>query len=239
MATTDELGITLIDSQQAGAAVKVDEAFQTLSGATNGQLDIDVSAGGTITLTAAQLNNDLVMNFTTSPAGAFTVDIPDGKRLFIAQNSTTKDATVDTVTGASATISVPAGARVLIRCLGTDLEEISSNSLDIHLFLAGTYTNTQLHSLYVVRRAFTLPIGLTGTTAYALVAPADAAKAFDIQKNESSIGSIDFAQSSKTATYTFATATSFAAGDRLELYGPGTADSALADMGVTFRGLIS
>ena len=54
-----------------------------------------------------------------------------------------------------------------------------------------------------------------------------------MKKNGSSIGTINWAASATTATYTFASTITFAAGDILQLVAPATADTTLADIGIT------
>jgi hypothetical protein len=88
----------------------------------------------------------------------------------------------------------------------------------------------------VIARPVTLPSGLTDSQGYAGTAPADGAKDFDVQKNGSSVGTVSFANGSNTATFTMASATQFAAGDRLALVAPGTQDSAMADVSITLAG---
>jgi len=82
---------------------------------------------------------------------------------------------------------------------------------------------------FVAPRAFTLPVGLTGSFCKANAA-ATALSSFTIKKNGSSIGTVNFAAASATATFTFASATSFAPGDVLSLDAPGSADSTLSDL---------
>lgn len=101
------------------------------------------------------------------------------------------------------------------------------------LFVGGVPGNLELVALHIVVEAFTLPASLTGSRAYAVTA-ATAAASFDLQKNGSSIGSVDFAIGSNTGTFTHSSATSFAIGDRLSLVNQASADATLADIAVTF-----
>ena len=87
----------------------------------------------------------------------------------------------------------------------------------------------------VAPRAFTLPAGLTGSQGYAGTAPTAQAD-LEIRKNGASIGTITFAASASTATFTFSSKVAFAAGDRLTVIAPGTQDASLADISITFKG---
>ncbi|MGB0749045.1 MAG: DUF2793 domain-containing protein [Magnetospiraceae bacterium] len=110
------------------------------------------------------------------------------------------------------------------------------NPWEVALFLPGLPAASAIATQLVATRAVTLPSGLTGSQGYALTAPADGAVTFDIQKNGVSIGSVNIAQSANTATFTFSSAQSLAAGDRLTIYTPGTQDSAMANVSITLVG---
>jgi hypothetical protein len=69
----------------------------------------------------------------------------------------------------------------------------------------------------------TLPGGLTGSVAKARVAPAGA-YSITINKNGSSIGSINFAGGATTATFTFSSTQTFVPGDVISFVSPATPD---------------
>lgn len=86
---------------------------------------------------------------------------------------------------------------------------------------------------YVVTQGCSLPASLTDSQGYCLTTATDADADFDIQKNGSSIGTATFATATNAVSFTFASETSFVAGDRLSVEAPGTQDSTLADIAVT------
>ena len=71
--------------------------------------------------------------------------------------------------------------------------------------------------------AMTLPASLTGSVAKARVAPTGS-YAITIQKNGSSIGTINFAAGSTTATFTFSSTQTFSPGDVISFLSPATPD---------------
>lgn len=103
--------------------------------------------------------------------------------------------------------------------------------IDREVFIAGKPTNGQIVLRIEIGRACTFPINLSTSQASARVA-STSNKSFDIKKNGSSIGSVVF-NVSASGTFTFASATSFAAGDLLELIAPATADATLEDISIT------
>jgi len=88
----------------------------------------------------------------------------------------------------------------------------------------------------VAVRAFSLPSSLTGSAGVLGVVPT-AAQTFDIKKNGgASLGTINFALGASTATFTFTSGTSWAAGDTLEIYNQATADATSADLSFSLLG---
>jgi hypothetical protein len=107
---------------------------------------------------------------------------------------------------------------------------------DFSMFIQGVPGDSDKIITIAAVTAFTLPAGLTGSGAYAEVV-STAAAIFDIKKNGgASLGTVNFALGANVATFTFATPTAFAIGDRLSLTNQATADATLADIAITIRG---
>lgn len=66
----------------------------------------DESVGGTITTTDSQVRGADSFKFAGSPAGAFTMDIPDGDRRLSIGKKLSQTTTKDTVTGSISTITI-------------------------------------------------------------------------------------------------------------------------------------
>jgi len=115
----------------AESTTKVDAinaAFDAFDISINDDVAIVTTAGGTVTVTATDFLDNGLLELTGTPAGVYNLDVPDGKRRFVVLNNSGQTATVDTVTGGAATISVQDGEAVFIHSTGTDLEEISRNT---------------------------------------------------------------------------------------------------------------
>lgn len=87
------------------------------------QSTIDVSSGGTITLSASQYGNEL-LTFTGTPAGALNVVVPNVVAVYYTYNTTSEAVTVKTAAGTGATVT--SGSRVIIFCDGTNVVSAQS-----------------------------------------------------------------------------------------------------------------
>jgi hypothetical protein len=110
----------------------------------------------------------------------------------------------------------------------------SDSIYELAMFAGGTLTAGELVFQHIVSRPFTLPSGLTNSRFYAGVA-ADAEAELSIQKNGVEFATATVAAAGTSATFACLAATSFVAGDRLEVYGPTPADADLADVSMTLR----
>lgn len=99
----------------------------------------------------------------------------------------------------------------------------------------GAPSSSEFMGRWVAPRAFEIPASLTESQGHAGVA-ATAQTDFDLQLNGSSIGTIRFAAAGTVATFIKASASVVAAGDRIDIIAPGTADSTLADLTFTIVG---
>lgn len=104
---------------------------------------------------------------------------------------------------------------------------------DLSLYVQGQPTATlHVYSL-MMARAVTMPANLVGSYGFVATNPASTA-AFDAKKNGTTCATASISTSGVfTFTTTGGTSVSFAAGDRLDIYAPGTADATLADIAVT------
>lgn len=238
---TPNLAIPAISSSQSQKEVTSNEADDWLDEATQDTIDIVTTAGGTIPLTTDEFRKNFLIRLTGTPAGAFNIDVPDGKRTFAIENVSGKTATIDTVTG-GATVVVADGAVVEISSKGTDLVQRTAPFTGDPGFEATTFVNAQpvagdLVFKQVFTRAFDLPSGLTGSEAHGETA-ANLQADFDILKNGVSVGTIRFAASGTVATFIMSSATSFGIGDRLEITAPSPQDTTLADIAISLMGTL-
>ena len=115
-------------AQQEEPEETVKAAIDQLDNASNADVAIDCTAGGTITVTAAQYRNNMVLDLFGTPGAGFNLTVPDGGRLFAVANATGQTATVDTTTGGDSNhppIDVLDGTAVLLFSKGTDLIKIA------------------------------------------------------------------------------------------------------------------
>jgi hypothetical protein len=108
---------------------------------------------------------------------------------------------------------------------------------DLALSITGKPAASAYVLTFIVVNAFSLPAGLSGSSAKASTSSTGTAT-FTINKNGSSIGTIAFAASS-TGSFTFSSSQTFAAGDMLQIVAPGSQDATLANIGITLKGTLT
>lgn len=119
---------THIENDAIDKETSINTAMDQFDISNNDTADVDCSAGGTITVTATDYRGNIHLRLTGSPAGAFNLDVPDGKRFFVIQNTSGQTATVDTTTGGASTYDVLDTAKSIFQSRGTDLEEIVNST---------------------------------------------------------------------------------------------------------------
>ncbi len=110
--------------------IRSNERDYLLDGSQDGALDIDVSAGGTITLTDDQQYGEQFLRLTGSPAGAFTIELlvgSSGERRLSFENVSGQTATI-LDTGGS--IAIPDGETRLVHQRATIVQVIGNVGLE-------------------------------------------------------------------------------------------------------------
>lgn len=99
-------------------------------------------------------------------------------------------------------------------------------------------TSSQVIFRRVMARATTFPANFSGSRGSAAVAGTGVTATLSVQKNGATIGTVVYAVAAIVATFTTTggLAQSFAAGDRLTIVGPATANAALAGIAISLAG---
>lgn len=118
---------------------------------------------------------------------------------------------------------------------GTSRWIADPRAYDVAINFVGLTVSGEKMRIKIVR-AVTLPASLTGSSADAGTA-ATASTVFTLKQNTTGIGTITFAAGATTGTFSFTSAVTFAAGDTFEIDAPATADTTLADIAFTFKGV--
>ena len=109
------------------------------------QLTKDVSAGGTITLTAAEAANKLI-TFIGNPTGAVSVVVPSIVAVYYTQSSISTAHTVTLKTAAGSGTGIDQGARIIALCDGTNV--VSAQSAVANTSVSLTDGSAAVPSLY-------------------------------------------------------------------------------------------
>lgn len=236
MTTTPNLGITHVADEQVNPEPTVNEAFDLLDQATQGEaaIDLDTAVADALTISAADFVRFVLTMTNATQVVDVAVTVPDGARYFMVDNRASIAATIDTTTGSTNTIVVPPGGRFLIHSTGTELKLAGSNLYDLAFFFGGLPADGALLVAFVATRQIVFRAGLPGFQSKAQVA-ATAAAIFTIKKNGAPVGTLQFSAASGVAdTVTFATTTTFAIGDELTIVAPTPQDATLSDVTFTF-----
>lgn len=234
---SNNLDLSQVASNQNQKEVTINDQSGQLDAALTEILEVDLSAGNVV-LTDLQFRRNMVFdcNDHTVPR---TLTIPAIKRgVFMVHNHGTN--IVSVVRGA-VSIDIPAGEIAIFTSDGTTdgLVRAASSSVpgiyDLAVYVSGAPTDLELVLRLAIARTFTLPVDLTGSQAKAKTA-ATGAVSFEIQRNSTAIGTINFAGGATTGTFTFTSEIDFAVGDIFEIFAPATADATLADISFTLIG---
>lgn len=171
------LAIGHVAASQNQKEVTINNAIDALDKAGNDAVDIDCSVGDTV-VTAADYRQHFLLRLTGSPAAAFTLTVPDGKRVTAIHNTTSRSATLRTTT-LGATLALPAGQLIITGSRGSELLALAASAIgglyDMGLFVPGQPAATALVFQFAFPRAVTFPANLTGSTARAATAASSAA----------------------------------------------------------------
>ena len=133
------------------------------------------------------------------------------------------------------TLTSPSDRQVLTYDGGSSKWKNANSPYNLGAFLAGTLGDGETLMAHIAPYDVAFPSGLSGSFVKSGVAAA-ASTMIKIQKNGSTVGTITFASSATTGTIAITGDPSLVAGDVLSLVAPATADTALADVALTFAG---
>lgn len=145
------------------------------------------------------------------------------------------------VTGTPSFSTISTEALWSLNKAGTTLSALAqvapmAHTPTVGVFYPGAPGNAALMMQYVVVEPITFPVALVDSQAKARLA-ATATTTITVKKNGVSVGTVVWAAAATAATFTMASATSFAKGDLLEFWNQATADATLGDISITLAGV--
>lgn len=236
-----------VDPAQNNKSVTINDLTGLLEGTLN---KTKVSATtGDLVLSEADYTGYAAFK-ASGRAAAYNITFPNTggnittrERIFIVWNAdTTWNATVKAASTPGTTVVLTPGSIAICYQNGVDTVALFTSSAgggliyDIGFFVPGVMTNSQVILIFKFPRAANFAGNFSGSVCKVGI-NATATTVLDVQKNGSSIGSISIATSGvATFTTTAGAAQSFAINDYLTIVGAATADTTLANVGVTFLG---
>jgi len=140
-----------------------------------------------------------------------------------------------TVSQAVGTIEVGTGISASVTSGILTLTTVGQQPYDIIAFNPGTLSASQVLYRAEMVRNVVLPASLTGSVASSSVS-ATAAATLTIANNGISLGTVNFAASSTSGTFTFASAVTLVSSNILTITNQATADATLANVSITITG---
>jgi hypothetical protein len=250
MATTGILAITQMEPNQNNKSVTHNNAVDALEQAENRTLANAAVGAGPWTLSEAEFTRYKVFK-ASGASGAYNIVVPgeigvtnNTKRTFFVWNADTADTATVKSDAAGTTVVLPPGAIAEIVQDHDDLVALTRFSTigdealpyDVGFYVSGKPGASANVMILVATRPFTLPDDFAGSKYFNGANPTGNPIVFDVQKNESSIGSISVTSGGVATFSTTGAGVSMAIGDRLKVVAPGTQDATCADISVVFRG---
>lgn len=143
--------------------------------------------------------------------------------------------------GFELTIQRPGSTELVLQPVGTTVINVgvqgpagrdAAAGYDFILSAQGKPDAAERLFLHVAAAPFMFPAGLAGSRAIAITAPAGDA-VFSLRKNGAEFGTLTFPAGQGAGSFAAAAATTFAAGDRLEVLAPASQDASLSDLALT------
>lgn len=230
------LNINQISEGQDDKEITINLATLKIDNAMTDTADQDLTSGN-VSISLTDWENNIHFKATNATVVGRTVTVQQTKRMVVLESDSTNTEDVDFVRGSS-TITLSPGDAVVAYTDGTanGLTQVGSSSAagiyDFFVYFEDKPPDAGELMRIVAVRSFTLPSGLTISQGFADTVSA-AAVTFPIHKNGISVGTVNFALGVGTATFTFASDVSFAAGDRLAIIAPTPQDSLLKGVSIT------
>lgn len=239
---TPNLNITEVTANQNQKEVTINNALTALDNAGNSSVDKSVTAGD-VTLTSTEFRGYVRFNATGTPGVSRILNVPASiKRIFAVTNNSDATVTVQVTGGAGDVAALAPTAGALFYSDGADIIALGAaagagSPIDFGFYIGGGVADEDRTWTFLVVRDFEIPAGMTLSQGYCAVQQTTGGNVdITVEKNGSGVGTVRFPDSTSTATFIMASATSFTAGDRLTLHTP-VALQALAGISVTIAAL--
>lgn len=244
---TDALEVTLVDPNQTGKAVSINEGIDGLASALAKSMALDMgtlSSPYTLPYDSAEGGDKsglhvIMYRVTGSPGTATEIVHPAVEHLFLVVNATDADVTFKCSGQPGTTLAT--GDSTLMYCNGTDVEDAGTLQGSVGGIADFGFaspngivpTTSQVIGRTVAARTIYVPADMAGSKGYIATNPT-ASFAIDVKVDGTSIGTITI---STGGAFTFATsggiAQVIASGSRIEFVAPATVDATAAGIAAT------
>jgi hypothetical protein len=239
---SNDMNIDQVAENQASPEVTINDATAQLAAAFSDDYAVDLTSGNVV-LTSAQYRSALRFLASGVATTGRTVTLPAVKRTVILASAAANTDNISVIKG-STTVTVVPGSVVLVHTDGTSngldvtvVGSLSGAPYDLAFFIPGTTVNSQLLLQYIFDRRVTFLANLAGSKYVNGTNPTSTAT-ITFKKNGSLIGATSTASISTGGAATFTVdAVTFDAGDKLTVLAQASADTTLADISFTLKGV--
>ena len=232
---SSNLALATVLENQSNKEATINDIAGDLDAAISEILEPDFTSGN-VTVTDTEFRQNKIFE-ATNLTTARTLTIPDDikRGVFVVDNTAgTAVLTVSDGTGSETLQPGEIGSFYHTGVAG-EIVVLHDNEHEVSDWVTGTLGSSLVMLRYVFTRDVIFPATMVGSRGDAGVA-ANAQTDVDLQKDGVSFGTMRWAASGTVASFIAASATTFNAGNVLDVIAPGSADANLADVSFTLIG---
>jgi hypothetical protein len=245
--TSPNLAAPHVAAAQNQKEVTINDATDALDLAMTATLELECSGGGTITVSAIQMQRHVRLRLIGAPTAAFTVEMHATQRLCAVANDTGQTATVRTDTGTSVDVEPDAQVLVHVAAAGVTLvgappiapEPEVAQVYDFGMVAFEAPAAGAVLGKVILPRAVTLPGDFAGAQGHVDMVP-DAAFVISVSVNLVEVGTVTIGTDGAVVFATTGGAgVGVLAGSIVRFVAPAAVDPSIAGIAITLAGEIA
>jgi hypothetical protein len=252
--TSPNLAVPHVAAAQNQKEVTINDATDALDLAMTATLDVDCAAGGTITVSQAQIQRHVRVRLVGAPTAPFIVELHATPRLCAIANDSGQTATVQITSGSGTSVDVELDAQVLVHVAATGVTLVGAPPVGAPPVVPGPEV-AQVYDFGMVTfdapaagavmgkiilpRAVTLPGDFAGAQGHVDTAP-DASFVISVSVNLVEVGTVTIGTDGAVVFATTGGAgVGVLAGSIVRFVAPAAVDPSIAGIAITLAGEVA